>query len=256
MMLSQIKKQSEIEAMRAAGAVLATGLRAMKEAADVGISTQELSDLAAEHIKNAGMKPAFLNYPGSGGAPPYPDVACISVNDAVVHGMPSEKIILKHGDIVSLDLGVVYEDMIVDGAITAIVGQTGEREKELVETTRKALSIGLKQVKDGCFTGDIGQAVQEVLQSKNLGVVRDLVGHGVGYSIHEDPNIPNFGKKGTGSPLKSGMTVAIEPMATLGRHEVYIDKDGWTVRTRDGSRAAHFEHTILVTQNGYEILTA
>lgn len=255
-MLSQIKKPHEIEAMRAAGAVLASGLSVMKEAATAGISTQELSDLAALHIKKAGMKPAFLDYPGSGGAPPYPDVACISVNDAVVHGMPSGHTILKDGDIVSLDLGVSHKEMIVDGAITMIVGQASDREKELVETTRKALNIGLKQVKDGCFTGDIGQAVQEVLQSKNLGVVRDLVGHGVGYSIHEDPNIPNFGKSGTGSRLYEGMTVAIEPMATLGGYEVYIDKDGWTVRTRDGSKAAHFEQTILVTKNGYEVLTA
>lgn len=255
-MLTQIKKPEEIESMRIAGSILAAGLQLMKNAAKAGVSTQALSDLARKHIDDAGAKPAFLNYPGSGGALPYPEVACISVNDAVVHGVPGVHSILKEGDILSLDLGVTYNEMIVDGAITVIVGNASKDKQELVETTKKALHAGLKQVKEGCYTGDIGAAIQHVLEAKNLGVVRDLVGHGVGYSIHEDPNIPNFGKKGTGSRLISGMTIAVEPMATLGGYEVYIDNDGWTVRTKDGSTAAHFEHTVLVTKNGCEILTA
>lgn len=255
-MLSQIKDQQEIKAMRRAGTILATGLQLMKQSAKPGVDTKYLSDIAHQHILHKGAKPAFLGYPGSGGSRPYPEAACISVNDAVVHGIPGNDKILRKGDIVSLDLGVSYQDMIVDGAITHIIGEAGKKEQDLVNITKKALFAGLKQVKHGCFTGDIGAAIQEILESAGLGVVRDLVGHGVGYSIHEDPNIPNFGKKGKGSRLKSGMTVAIEPMATLGDYRVYIDSDGWTVKTRDGSKAAHFEHTVLVTDNGHEILTA
>lgn len=255
-MLSQIKSPAEIEAMRQAGAIHAACLELMQQAVKPGATTLSLSRVAARHIAESGAEPAFLGYPGTGGIKPYPEVACVSVNDAVVHGIPRSDQILRTGDIVSLDLGVKYEDMIVDGAITVIVGQADRRRHELVDTTRKALFAGLKEVRDGCFTGDVGSAIQAVIEAKGLGVVRELVGHGVGYSIHEDPNIPNFGKRGSGTKLEAGMTLAVEPMATLGDHRVFIDSDGWTVRTRDGSSAAHFEHTILVTQSGYEILTS
>lgn len=233
---------------------MAEGLSLMKSAAKPGVDTDYLAQIAQEHIEKNNAQAAFFNYPGTGNAAPYPSVACISVNDAVVHGVPDTKK-LKSGDILSLDLGVSYQNMIVDGAITIIVGEGSQADQDLVDTTKKALHAGLKVVKDGCKTGDIAAAIQEVLDIKGYGIVRDLVGHGVGYSIHEDPNIPNFGRKGTGDTLYAGMTVAIEPMATLGDYRVYIDHDGWTVRTRDGSRAAHFEHTIVVTKKGCEILT-
>jgi len=254
-MLSQVKSPAEIESMRKGGAILARGLQLMKEAATAGISTKALSDIAEKHIKDSGAQPAFLNFPGSGGANPFPEVACISVNDAVVHGIPNEDYILKDGDVVSLDLGVIFGGMIVDGALTVIVGGGNNKQKELLRYTQKSLYEGLKKVKNGCWTGDIGAAIESVLRQGGYGIVRDLVGHGVGYSVHEDPNIPNYGKSGTGVQLKSGMTVAIEPMATLGGKDIYVDQDGWTVRTQDGSTAAHFEHTILVTNNGCEILT-
>lgn len=253
--MSQIKSPDEIDAMRRAGSIHAGGIEVMKKAMKAGVSTLHLSGLAEEHVKKRGAELAFLGYPGSAGASPFPAAACVSVNDAVVHGVPSEEQIIKDGDVVSLDLGVKYREMIVDGAITVTVGQASGRKRDLVETTKKALHAGLKEVRDGCYTGDIGAAIQEVIEAKGFGVIRDLVGHGVGYSIHEDPNIPNFGKRGKGTQLKAGMTVAIEPMATLGDFGVYIDIDRWTVRTRDGSTAAHFEHTILVTKNGCEILT-
>lgn len=254
-MLSQSKTPDEIESMRRGGSILAKGLSVMKQAAKPGVSTKYLSDLAQALIDEEGAEAAFLGYPGTGGAPAYPEAACISVNDAVVHGIPTKNQTLKSGDIVSLDLGVKYQDMIVDGAITIVIGDPSHEHQKLLDVTRKSLFAGLKQVKAGCKTGDIGQAIQEVLEAHHYGIVRDLVGHGVGYSIHEDPNIPNYGRKGTGSVLEEGMTVAIEPMATLGSHEIYIDSDGWTVRTRDQSKAAHFEHTVLVTAKGCEILT-
>lgn len=254
-MLSQVKTPEEIESMRKGGSILAQGIILMKNAAVPGISTKDLSDIAARHIESSGAEPAFLNFPGSGAAPPFSDVACISVNDAVVHGVPTVKNILKNGDVVSLDLGVIYGGMIVDGATTVVVGEGSDKYTQLLKYTQKSLHEGLKQIKDGCWTGDIGAAIEAVLTEKNYGIVQDLVGHGVGYSVHEDPNIPNYGKKGSGTQLKMGMTVAIEPMATLGGKEVFVDQDGWTVRTRDGSIAAHYEHTVLVTKNGCEILT-
>lgn len=254
-MLSQIKSTEEIESMRQAGKILAQGLKIMASSAQPGISTKELSDIAANHIASCGAKPAFLNYPGAHGTRPFPEVACISVNDAVVHGIPTTQEILKDGDIVSLDLGVIVNGMVVDGAITVGVGKIHDRDNELIETTKKALSAGLKKVKNNCQTGDIGSEIERILNQKSLGIVRDLVGHGVGYSVHEDPNIPNYGTSGTGSWLKSGMTIAVEPMATKGTHKIFIDKDGWTVRTQDQSRSAHFEHTVVVTDKGCEILT-
>jgi methionyl aminopeptidase len=255
-MLSQTKSSQEIESMRKAGAILANGLEKMKLAVTPGVSTLKLAQVAENYLSNTEGKPAFLNYPGTGGAPPFPSVACVSVNDAVVHGVPHERTILKNGDIVSLDLGVSVDGMIVDGAITVAVGEVDRKKADLITNTKKALYQGLRELKDGCLTGNIGSAIEASLNQENYGIVRDLVGHGVGYSIHEDPNIPNFGKKGQGVKLKAGMTVAIEPMATLGSWKVYIDSDGWTVRTLDGSLAAHFEHTVLITDNGYEILTA
>jgi methionyl aminopeptidase len=186
----------------------------------------------------------------------FPASICISLNDAVVHGIPDDKP-FKDGDIIGFDFGVNYKGMITDAARTFVVGGTArtKREQELVAVTLQSLDAGINVVKAGMRTGDIGAAVQAVLEKASLGVVRELVGHGVGHDLHEPPEVPNYGFRGTGALLRAGMTIAIEPMATLGEWRVVIDPDGWTIRTRDGSHAAHFEDTILITDDGCEVLT-
>lgn len=251
-MFTRVKTENEIESMRRAGAILAHTLRAVAGAVTPGISTKALADIARAEIKDRGGQPAFLGY----GAPtPFPDVICISVNDAVVHGIPSKETILKDGDLVSLDLGVAVDGMITDGAITVVCGEAPVKLEEFLAHTRKSLDAGLRVIKHGCRVGDISYAVEKSLIKHGYGIVRDLVGHGVGHEVHEDPNIPNYGRRGTGHQLVRGMTLAIEPMATLGNHGVHTDKDGWTIKTNDGSLAAHFEHTVLITDTGCEILT-
>lgn len=249
-MLTKIKTTEEIAAMRESGKMLATVLEVLKQQLQIGMTTKDLAKIAARELQSLGGKPTFLGMYG------FPDVLCVSVNDEVVHGIPSEKRVIKDGDIVSMDFGVTYRGMITDAAITAIAGRAAsDRVKELVATTEESLHHGLAVLKHGTRVGDLANAIQEVLDGAKLGIVRDLVGHGVGHELHEDPNIPNFGRKGTGIELVKGMTIAIEPMATLGDFRVYIDIDGWTVRTNDRSLAAHFEHTVLITENGAEILT-
>lgn len=247
-MFTKVKTPQEIIWMRESGQILATVLEASLKYAKVGMSTKELADFAASEIKKYGAVPAFLGQYG------FPDVMCISVNQAVVHGLPG-KYVLKDGDILSLDFGVKHNGMITDAARTIIVGNANKAKQKLVDTTLAALDAGIDVLKDGVFVGDIAHAVQGVLESAGLGIVRDLVGHGVGHQLHEEPNIPNYGRAGSGAQLKSGMTVAIEPMATLGSYQIYTAQDDWTIETRDGSLAAHFEDTILITKNGYEILT-
>ncbi len=248
-MLTRIKNDAEIVAMREGGKMLAGVLELLRESAVVGITTKELSDIAAREIAAAGGKPAFLGYQG------FPEVLCISLNDEVVHGIPKTNRTLQAGDIVSLDLGITHKGMIVDAAISMLLDSADSKKTDLIQTTGRSLMAGIAVVHGGCATGDIAAAVQKVLDKGRYGIVRDLVGHGVGHAVHEDPNIPNYGKAGTGFRLEAGMTVAIEPMATLGGHEVFIDSDHWTVKTADQSLAAHFEHTVLVTETGYEILT-
>jgi len=251
-MYTRIKTDDEINSMRRSGRILAEVHNILKQAVKPGITTKDLANIAAKEIKSKGGEPAFLNY----GAPiPFPDVICISVNDEVVHGIPSIDKVLKDGDLVSLDLGVAVNGMITDAAITVICGQADPKLEDFVVRTKKSLYAGLKVLKHGCQVGDVSYAIQKSLEKHGYGIVRDLVGHGVGHEVHEDPNIPNFGKKGTGPRLVAGMTLAIEPMSTLGNYAVHGDSDGWTIKTNDGSKAAHFEHTVLVTQNGCEILT-
>ena len=235
--------------MRIAGKMCAEVLLTLKSKVKPGLSTKVLADLAKKELENKGGSPAFLGYHE------FPDVICISVNDEVVHGIPKKTKLIKSGDIVSFDFGVIYEGMIVDNAISVLVDSDDPQKKRLLTATKKSLEAGLEALKDGCKTGDIGQAVQRVLDNEKLGIVRDLVGHGVGHAIHEEPNIPNYGKSNTGFELKSGMTVAIEPMATLGTDSIFIDRDRWTVKTADGSISAHFEQTVLIKDDGYEILT-
>lgn len=247
-MFTKVKTPQEIIWMRESGHMLATVLDACEKHVVVGMTTKELADFAAKEIKSFDAIPAFLGQYG------FPDVICISVNQAVVHGIPN-KYVLKDGDVLSLDFGVKHHGMITDAARTVIVGNTNKAKQKLVDATRASLDAGIEVIKDGVFVGDIAHAVQGVLDSAGLGIVRDLVGHGVGHQLHEDPNIPNYGRAGTGPQLKSGMTIAVEPMATLGSYQVYTALDDWTIETRDGSLAAHFEDTILITDDGYEILT-
>jgi methionyl aminopeptidase len=235
--------------MRESGKMLATILQFLSHKLTAGMTTKDLANIAATELKKLGGQPSFLHFQG------YPDVLCVSINDEVVHGIPKASKLIADGDIVSLDFGVTYRNMITDAAISCIVGKPRGEDKLLVEATKESLLSGIMTVHDGVYTGDIGAAVAGVLVKGNYGIVRDLVGHGVGHHLHEDPNIPNYGRKGTGTVLKSGMTVAIEPMATLGDYEVYTADDDWTVLTEDGSRSAHFEHTILVTEDGAEVLT-
>lgn len=249
-MLTQPKSQSQIKSMRHAGRMLADILQLLVDKAEVGMSTKALAVIAAKELESLGGQPSFLGYQG------YPDVLCVSINDEVVHGIPSDKHLIKDGDIVSLDFGVTYNGMITDAARSLIVGRPKQRRHvELVERTEQALLSGISAVHDGIRTGDIGYAVQKVLDKYKYGIVRDLVGHGVGQELHEDPNIPNYGRANTGPWLSKDMTIAIEPMSTLGGDAVRMGEDNWTVLTADGSWSAHFEHTVLITEEGSEILT-
>lgn len=253
-MMTQVKTPAEIEAMRVSGRMLATVLEMLRGKVAIGMSTKDLAVLAARELEGLGGQPAFLGYQG------FPDVICISVNDEVVHGIPSPARILQSGDIVGLDFGVTYNGMTTDSAISVIADQPKEkRHADLVKFTEISMLEGIAAVHDRVRTGDIGAAVQSVLESPKtggkFGIVKDLVGHGVGHELHEDPNIPNYGRPNTGPWLAAGMTIAIEPMATLGTDKVYVAPDQWTIKTADGSLSAHFEHTVLIMQDGAEILS-
>ncbi len=247
-MLNKIKTEQEISNIRQSGKMLAQVLVSVEKLITPGLTTQDLNNAAAQELKKLGGEPAFLGYYG------FPGVICISVNSEVVHGIPGEYII-KNGDIVSFDFGVKYGGMITDAARTVLVGAHNKSKDNLISGTLESLNAGISKAKNGAKVGDISEAIQEVLDNYGYGIVRDLVGHGVGHELHEEPNIPNYGKAGSGIELKSGMTLAIEPMTTMGSHKVYTAPDGWTILTRDGSLAAHFEDTILITDSGAEILT-
>jgi methionyl aminopeptidase len=251
-MYTKVKTPSEINAMRESGQMLAAVLSHLESQLKPGMTTKDLADMAATELKALGGEAPFKGY---GGNPPFPDVICISLNEEVVHGIPGKREIVD-GDIVSLDFGVKYRGMITDSALSVIAGKPREqRHAELVEYTEKSMLAGIQTLREGIQTGDIGAAIQIVLDRKRYGIVRDLVGHGVGHDLHEDPNIPNYGRPGSGPELHAGMTIAIEPMATLGGEAVYVGDDQWTILTRDGSWAAHFEHTVLITEDSSEILT-
>lgn len=248
-MFTRVKTGAELEAMRESGRMLASVLNELEKMLAPGVSERELAEKAARELKALGGKPAFKGYQG------FPDVICISTNEQIVHGIPSDYV-LQEGDITGLDFGVVYRGMVTDGARTLAVGQPSAEAAKLIHATRAALEVGIAACHDGVQTGDIGAAIQGSLASYPYGIVRELVGHGVGHAVHEEPDVPNYGLVGKGPRLQAGMTIAIEPMLTLGSERIIIDKqDGWTVRTADGSLSAHFEHTILITQDGAEILT-
>lgn len=250
-----IKTQEEIEIIREGGKRLATVLQKVKEKVAPGISTLELDKYAEKLIKDMGDYPAFLNYKPEGADSPYPASICISINDEVVHGIPKANRILKEGDIVSLDLGLRHKNLFTDHAVTVGVGEISNSSKKLIEATEKSLYVGINAAVGGAKTGDIGNAIEKFVRPQKYGIVEVLAGHGVGKEIHEDPYIPNFGKAGTGVKLVPGMIIAIEPMLNAGTKHVDLERDGWTFRTADRKRSAHFEHTILITEGEPEILT-
>lgn len=249
----RVKTPAEIEVMRQGGRMLATVLEKLKAEMAAGMSTKDLSDIAAAEIKRLGGRAAFLNHKD------FPEVLCTSINQEIVHGLPSKKKILKNGDVIGLDFGVLYKGLYTDSAVTVVVGGMNHADaevKRLLEGTEKALLAGIDAISgEGTRVGDISAAVQDVLNRYKLGIIRDLVGHAVGDDIHEEPNIPNYGAKGTGPLLPAGATIAIEPMASLGDWQLKTAKDDWTIEMADGSLGAHFEHTVVITDKGAEILT-
>ncbi|MDR3117530.1 MAG: type I methionyl aminopeptidase [Puniceicoccales bacterium] len=249
-----IKSPEEMDAMRVAGRITAEALAAVCAAVRAGISTAELDQIARDELKRRGALAACLGYPGRGG--PFPGHICASINDEVVHGIPSKDRILAEGDVVSLDLVGLVNGFMGDATRTVSVGPVkDEHVARLLEGTERALAEGIAQALPGNRVGDISAAVEACAGRFQLGVVRELVGHGIGREMHEGPSIPNHGRPHAGPLLRAGMTLAIEPMLLLGKEKLLFDADGWTVRTADGSWAAHFEHTVLVTGGAPEILT-
>lgn len=251
-----IKSQQEIEILREGGKRLATILRAVAKEVKPGVMTDHLDRIAQEMIEAGGDRSAFLNYQPRGANRPFPASLCVSINEEVVHGIPNEKPReLKEGDVVSLDLGLVHQKMFTDHAVTVGVGKISKETQKLLEVTEKALKIGIAAAKPGKRTGDIGYAIQEYVEKHGLGIIEELAGHGVGYSVHEDPFVPNYGNPDEGVLLRPGMVLAVEPMFSLGSPDIRVLKDGYTIITKDKSLAAHFEHTIVITETGAEILT-
>lgn len=243
-----IKSEREIELIKEAGKILVDTLKYLESNLHPGLKTKDIDIMCREYLKKRDAIPTELGFEG------YPSSICVSVNDTVVHGIPNDYK-LKNGDIVSLDLVVGYKGYQADACRTYAIGDISERRKYLLKHTEKALFEGIKQVKPGNRVGDISNAIEEYAKKHNLGIVRELCGHGIGKEMHEDPDIPNFGDKNTGVRLKEGMVLCIEPMLTSGKRFVYVEDDDWTINTEDGSDAAHFENTVLVTKDGYEILT-
>jgi methionyl aminopeptidase len=249
-MTQPVKTPAQIQAMREGGKLIATIFDGLKKQVHTGVTELELDAWVAQEIKALG---AIATYKTS--EVNFPNVICISTNDEIVHGIPTEYA-LEKGDLVSFDLVITYKDMKTDAAFTMMVDEkpTGVK-KYLLSVTERSLYAGIDAIKGPVRVGDIGAAVEEVLDAGKLGIVRELVGHGVGLEMHMPPDIPNYGRKGSGILLQPGETIAIEPMATLGGERIKTDADGWTIRTRDGSLSAHFEHTVLITETGAEILT-
>lgn len=244
-----IKSNREIELMREAGRILAIVHDELEKAVKPGITTKQIDKLGEEIIRSYGCIPSFLNYNG------YPASICVSVNDEVVHGIPSKKRILREGDIVSLDAGVIYKGYHSDAARTHAVGEISKEAQRLIDVTRESFFVGIKYAKAGNHLYDISKAIQDYVESNGFSVVRDLVGHGIGTALHEEPQIPNFKPKGRGLRLQPGMTLAIEPMVNIGAYDVWWLEDDWTVVTQDESLSAHYENTVLITEGEPEILS-
>jgi len=244
-----LKSAEEIALLRRANAIVMEVLLTLKEAVKPGRVTLEFEEIALKICEKYGVKPAFKGYRG------YPYALCVSINEEVVHGMPKKDRVLKEGDIVSFDFGVVYEGYYGDAALTVAVGEVSEEAKRLMKVTEESLYEGINKAHFGNRVGDISHAIQKHVEANGFNVIRDFVGHGIGRSLHEPPEIPNYGKPGRGPKLEVGMVIAIEPMVCAGSYEVEILEDGWTAVTKDGSLAAHFEHTVAITPKGPEILS-
>lgn len=243
-----LKSAKDLDKMREAGRILARVMNKVKEVIRVGISTAEIDNLARNFIKQENAIPAFLGYRG------YPAAICTSVNEEVVHAIPGKRNLLE-GDIISLDLGIKYEDFFSDIAVTVGMGKIDSRAKKLIQVTMDSLKEGIKAAKPGNHVGDISSVIQRYIEGNSFSVVRQFVGHGIGRNLHEEPELPNFGRQGNGDILRPGMVIAIEPMVNMGTWECKILNDGWTAVTKDNSLSAHFEHTVAITEQGPEVLT-
>jgi methionyl aminopeptidase len=245
---------NELPQLKKSGQILAASLKSVINAVKPGMTTFGLDQIAETEIRRQGGQPAFKNYQ-QGAETPFPAALCISINNEVVHGVPTKNKVVKEGDLVSLDLGCCFQGFYTDMAYTVAVGKVSQREQKLIDVTKKSLQLGIDHARVGKFTGDIGEAIEFFVEKQGFSVVKDLVGHGVGHHVHEDPSIPNFGRKGTGTRLDEGMGLAIEPMVNLGDSDVFVDKDGWTILTLDGQKSAHFEQTVVVTKRGPLVIT-
>ena len=244
-----IKSAEEIELMRRANVIVRDALDLVGREIKAGMTTAQVDKLVFEYISSCGAKPSFLGYEG------YPASACVSINEEVVHGIPSPRRFIEEGDIVSVDVGSVYKGYNGDAARTFMIGRVSEEKQRLTEVTKQCFFEGIKVLKEGARLGDLGWAIQSYAESNGFSVVRALVGHGIGTDMHEDPSVPNYGTPGRGMRLRAGMTIAIEPMINAGTFDVKVLKDGWTVVTRDGRPSAHYENTVVVTKYGCEILS-
>lgn len=245
----KIKSQEEIELMREAGRITRDTLKVVERSIKAGISTKELDKIAFDYIKSQDAVPSFKNYGG------FPATICASVNDTIVHGIPSADIILKEGDIISVDVGAKYKGYHGDAARTFPVGKIDAKVKRLIKVTEQSFFEGIKGLKSGAFVGDISHRIQTFVEKNGYTIVRELVGHGIGKNLHEDPQVPNFGRSGSGPRLNANAVIAIEPMVNMGERNVVFMPDGWTCKTRDGMPSAHYENTVLITEDGIEILT-
>ena len=255
--MALIKTEEEIEHLREGGKILARILKELKEFVRPGISTTDINDYALSRCEEYGAEPVLLGYHPEFADYPYPAALCTSVNNTVQHGIPREDEILKEGDVINLDMTIGFNGMIVDSGITIPVGKIDAESQKLIDVTREALAIGIKEAKAGKRIGDISHAIEAFVKSRGLSIVEVLCGHGVGHAVHEEPQIPNFGKAGTGPLIKVGNVFAIEPIVNIGKKDVVFDDegDGYSVYTKDGSRSAHFEHTVVITAKGPEIVT-
>lgn len=244
-----IKTAQEIELMRKANVIVRDTLDLLRDNIKEGMTTKALDKIAYDYITKCGAKPSFLGYDG------FPASICTSINEQVVHGIPSDKVVIKEGDIVSVDCGSIYKGFNGDAARTFMIGKVDEKVKQLVEVTEQSFFEGVKILKEGVRLGDLGHAIQSYAESFGYGVVRALVGHGIGRDMHEDPEVPNYGRAGHGLRLRKNMTIAIEPMINMGTHDVYILDDGWTIVTADNLPSAHYENTVAITEDGVEILS-
>lgn len=250
-----LKTEDEIELMRQANQLVGKTLGELAKHIKPGVTTLQLDKIADEFIRDNGAIPTFKNFPNPFGGP-FPASICTSVNDVVVHGVPDSKTILKDGDIISVDCGTLLNGFNGDSCYTFCVGEVSEEVRKLLKITKESLYLGIEQATAGKRVGDIGDTIQSYCESHGYGVVRELTGHGIGREMHEDPQIPNYGRRGNGALLKSGMCIAIEPMITMGDKQIWMMPDKWTIRTRDGKPAAHFEHTIAIRKGKAEILSS